>query len=75
MGHEKVSFGQGGFWVAGGETGAEVILPSLDGSFGCIASVALWWDLLEGDVIFPECFFEFVGAFIVEDVEFRCISV
>ena len=52
-----------------------MILPSLDGSFGCIASVAIWWDLLGGDVVFPKCFFEFVGAFIVEDVEFGCISV
>jgi hypothetical protein len=40
--------------VAGGEIGAEVILPSLDGSFGCIASVAMWWDSLEGYVIFLE---------------------
>ena len=51
-----------------------MILPSLGGSFGCVASVAMWWDSLEGDVVFPECFFEFVGAFIINDVEFRCIS-
>ena len=52
-----------------------MILPSLDGSFSCVAFVAMWWDSLEGDIVFPECFFEFVRAFIVNDVEFRCISV
>ena len=61
--------------VAGGEIGAEVILPSLEGSFGCVASVAMWWYSLEGDMIFLICFFEFIGAFIVEDVEFGCICI
>ena len=33
------------------------------------------WDWLEGNAVFPESLFELVGAFIVEDVEFRGISV
>ena len=52
-----------------------MILPSLDGSFGCIASVAIRWDSLEGYIVFPEGFFEFIRAFIVEDVEFGWKSV
>ena len=75
MGHEEVPFGKGELGVTGGEIGAEVVLPGLDGSFGCVASVAMRWESLEGNAIFLESLFEFVGAFSVEDVEFGGISV
>ena len=77
MGHEKDLFNQGELGVAVCDTRAEVILPSLDCSFGCVApAVAMqWWNLLEGYDAFPESFFEFVGAFIVEDVECGCKSL
>ena len=75
MGHEEVLFGKGELGVTSGETGAEVALLDLDGSFGCVALVAMRWDSLEGKAIFPESLFEFVGAFIVKDVDFGGISV
>ena len=35
----------------------------------------VWWDALEGDAVLLEGSLEFVGALIVEDVEFWGISV
>ena len=31
-----------------------MVLPDLDGSFGCVASVAMPWDSLEGKAVFLE---------------------
>jgi hypothetical protein len=42
-----------------------MVLPGLDGSFGGIAAVTL---TLEGHVVLFEDLFEFVGAFVVDDV-------
>jgi hypothetical protein len=76
LGHEEVPFGKGELWITGGETGAEVVLPGLDCSFGGISSVDMWWDALEGDVVLFEGLLEFVGALlIVKDVEFWGKSV
>ena len=75
MGHEEVPFGKGELGVTGGETGAEVVLPGLGGTFGCIVLVAMRWYSLEGNVVFLESLLEFIGAFIVENVEFGGISV
>ena len=76
MGHEEAPFGKGELGVTGGETGAEVVLPGLNCAFGSIASVDMWWDALEGDVVLFEGLLEFVGALlIVKDVEFWGISV
>ena len=52
-----------------------MVLPRLDCSFGGVSSVHVWWDALEVDVVLFEGSLEFVGALIVEDVEFWCISV
>ena len=52
-----------------------MVLPRLDGSFGCISTVDVWWDALEIDVVLFECFLEFIRALIVEDVEFRGVPV
>ena len=52
-----------------------MILPGLDGAFGGVASVYMWWHALEGDVVFLERFFEIVGAFVIEDVELWGVAV
>jgi hypothetical protein len=46
-----------------------MVLPCLNGAFGCVAPVAVGWYALEGDVVFAESFLEFVGAFVVKDVK------
>jgi hypothetical protein len=48
-----------------------VVLPGLNGAFGGIALMDMWRHHLEGDVMFCECFFHFVGAFIVKHMEMR----
>ena len=52
-----------------------MVLPTLDGSFGCVAAVAVWGYALEIDVVFFECFFEIVGTFVIEDVESGSVAV
>jgi hypothetical protein len=47
LGEETIPFCEGEIGVAGGEAGDEVVLPCLDGSFGCVATVAVGWDTLE----------------------------
>jgi hypothetical protein len=75
LGHEEVPFGKEKLRVTGGETGAAVVLPGLNCAFGSIALVDMWWDALESDVVLLEGLLEFVGAFVVKDVEFWSISV
>ena len=75
MRHEKIPFGEGELGVTGGKTGAEVVFPSLDGAFCCIATVAMGGHALEIDVVFLEGLFELVGTFVVEDVEARGVAV
>jgi hypothetical protein len=69
LGHEPVPFGEREFWVAGGESGAEVVLPGLDGVLCGVASMNVWWYQLEGYRVFCESSLHEVGAFVVEDVE------
>jgi hypothetical protein len=52
-----------------------MVLPGLDGSFGRVSTVAMWWDPLEINLVFLEGLFQLVGAFVVENVEIRCVSV
>jgi hypothetical protein len=43
--------------IGAAESGDEVRLPSLDGAFGGVASMGVWWDQLKVDVIVVhECF-------------------
>jgi hypothetical protein len=65
----------GNFGVACGETGTEMVLPSLDCSFSGVTSVAVRRDELETNVIFFERLFEFLRAFVVKNVEFRGIAM
>jgi len=51
-----------------------VSFPRLDGTLGCITWVDVWWYSLKGNVIFCECLFHVVGAFVVNDVQLRCVS-
>ena len=60
MGHEEVPFGKWELGVAGGEAGAEMVLPGLDCAFGSIASVDMWWDALESDTVLFESLLKFV---------------
>lgn len=52
-----------------------MIFPSLDGSFGGVAAVAVRWYALEIYVILFKSLFEIVGAFVVEDVESGSVAV
>ena len=54
------SFGKRELGVAGGEAGAEMVLPGLDCAFGSIALVDMWWDALESDTVLFESLLEFV---------------
>ena len=50
-------------------------LPGLDGSFDGIGMVNVQWDELEVNIVFLECFFEFMGAFVAQYVYLRSISI
>ena len=60
LGHKKVPFKERELGVAGGEASAEMVFPHLDGAFGCVAAMHLWWNALEGHVVLLEGCFEFV---------------
>ena len=42
LGHQEIPLGKGGFWVAGGKTGAKGVLTGLNGALGGIAAVDMW---------------------------------
>ena len=69
MGHQEVPLREWEFWVASGKARAEVILPCLDGPFGCVAAMNVRWDQLEGDVVFGEVCLHVQRAFVVEDMK------
>ena len=75
MRHEEVPFGEREFWIARCKAGAEMIFPCLDSAFGGVAAVAVGRDALEVDVVFLEGFFEFVGAFVVDNVEGGSVAI
>lgn len=52
-----------------------MILPCLNGPFGGVAAVAVWRDSLEVNVVLLEGLFHFVGALVVENVEYRCVAI
>ena len=60
MEHEEVPFSKWELGVTSGETGAEMVLPGLNCSFGSIALVNMWRDTLESDTVLFESLFEFV---------------
>jgi len=47
----------------------------LNCTLGCNTLVDVGRNALEGDVVFCECQFNVVGAFVVNDVQLRCVSV
>jgi hypothetical protein len=51
--------------VGAGKTGYEVILEGVDGSFGGVLVVDMWWDKLEVDIFVGHVFFEWGRAFVV----------
>jgi len=65
---EEVPFCKREKWIAGGKAGDEMVFPCLDGSFCCVASVAMRGNALKFDFVFPEGVFQACGAFVVEDV-------
>jgi hypothetical protein len=44
--------------IGAAESGDEVCFPSLDGAFGGVASMGVWWDQLKVDVVVVHAFFE-----------------
>ena len=52
-----------------------MVLPCLDGSPGCIMVMTMRRDALEVNAVFLKRLFEFVGAFVVEDVRLECKTV
>jgi hypothetical protein len=75
LGHEQIPFGEWEFGITGGEARAEKVFPSLDCALSGVATVAVRRHSLEIDLIFLEGLFEFIGAFIVEDVEIGSVAV
>jgi hypothetical protein len=73
--HQEVPFRDGKFGVACDLTGTEMVLPSLDCSFGGVTSVAVRRDKLKTNVILFERLFEFLRAFVVKNVELRGIAM
>ena len=60
MEHEEVPFSKWELGVTSGETGAEMVLPGLNGAFSSIASVDMWWDTLESNTVLFESLLEFI---------------
>ena len=52
-----------------------MVLPGLDSAFGSVSTMAVRRDSLEIDVVFAEGLLEVVRAFVVKDVEGRCVAV
>ena len=75
MWKETVPFTEWETGVARAETGDEMVLKCLDGTFCGIATVAVGGNALEVDFVFGECGFEIGRAFIVQDVEIRGVAV
>ena len=75
LGNKTVPFGEWKRRIDGGESGNKMVFPSLYGAFGGISTVAVWGDALKIDVVFGERSFDGGRTFVVDDVEFGCISV
>ena len=58
MGQKTIPFTEREIWVTGTETGNEMVLECLDGTFCGIATVAMGRDTLEINFVFGECCFE-----------------
>lgn len=52
-----------------------MVFPGLDGPFGCVAAMDVGGHEFEFNLVFLEGFAEIFGAFVVEDVEGRGMSV
>jgi hypothetical protein len=52
-----------------------VVFPRLDGAFGCVSATDVRGHVLESNVVFLECFFEIVRAFVVQDVQVGCVAI
>jgi hypothetical protein len=61
--------------VNSAESGDEMVFQCADGSFGGIGSMFFGGDALEGDVVFGECIFQILGAFIVQYVKIGSMTV
>ena len=51
--------------VNSAESGNEMVFQGADGSFGGIGAMFFGGNALEGDVVFGECIFQILGAFVV----------
>ena len=61
--------------VTRGKSIAKVVLECVNRTFSGVATMCIWGDKLEVDIIFSEGFFHGTGAFIVKDVENRIRTV
>lgn len=75
LGQETVPFGQRKIGVDIAQSGDEMILVGADGSFSGIGSMLFRGNTLEGDVVLGEGSFEFLGTFVVEDMQVRWMAL
>ena len=52
-----------------------MIFKCLDGSFGCIYTVVVWFNKLHGYVFAETILFDSGGRLVIRDVECRCVSL
>ena len=52
-----------------------MVFPSLDGPLGGVATVLMGRDTLKVNIVFAEGFFDFCGAFVIEQVKFWSVAV
>ena len=70
-----VPFSDYKIWITGGHTRYEAVIPGLDGLLGGIATMVVRSYMLEVYAVLGESSFDIFWAFIVQNVEFRGISV
>lgn len=55
--------------IGGSQSGNEMVSEGADGTFSCIALVAVVWHKLEVCVLVLHAFFKNIGTFVVESLE------
>ena len=69
MGDETVPFLGGKVGVARGESSAKMIIECADRTFSGIASVGIWGNKLEVNVVLAEGFLHGMGALVIKNVD------
>ena len=69
LGDETVPFLGGKVGVARGESSAKMIIECADRTFSGIASVGIWGNKLEVNVVLAEGFLHGMGALVIKNVD------